>query len=93
MNTKERIPVETADGAIGYKVDVTNEDWYRDPKITLYDDLDHSAFELICDYAEVIGVFLDRDEPDYWMIRQVGEKIMEILEEEFDAKFPFAKCG
>lgn len=93
MNTKKRISVETADGAVGYKVDVTSEDWYQDPKITMYDDLEGDIFEVICNFAEVIGVHLDREETDFRMVKEVEEKIMEILEEEFDVKFPFAKCG
>lgn len=82
---------ETADGAIGTLADVTNESWYKNPPMTLYDELEYDCWNLLCDYAELLGLHLDRDEIDFNLAKGVQENIMETLEELVGIKFPVYK--
>ena len=78
----------TEDGAMGYIKDVTNEDWYKNPNITLYDELEQSTYELICEYAELIGVHLVKEEPDFALTNEIRDNIISMLETTFGIEFP-----
>lgn len=56
--------------------------------ITLYDALEQDTYELICDYALLIGVHLDKDAPDYALANEIRDHIIEMLEKEFNISFP-----
>ena len=84
----QKIPYESADGALGYITDVTDEDFYKKPKIELYDELEQSCYELVCNFAELIGVELDREEPDFRLANHIRDTVVELLEEEFKIPFP-----
>ena len=84
----ERISYEGPDGAVGYITDVTKEDFYKNPKIELYDELEQSCYELVCNFAELIGVKLDREEPDFRLANHIRDTVIELLEKEFEIPFP-----
>lgn len=79
---------ESADGAVGYITDVTNEDFYKNPRMELYDGLEQDCFELVCDFAELIGVKLDKEEPDFYLANHIRDTIINLLEKEFGIPFP-----
>lgn len=78
----------TPDGAIGYIEDVSNQEWYKNPDITLYDEVEQSAYELFCDFAQLIGVHLVKTEPDFYFAKEISSSIMNLLEKEFKVPFP-----
>lgn len=84
----KRIPYNAPDGAIGYITDVTKEDFYNEPDIGLYDELEQSCYELVCDFAELIGVKLDRDKPDFSLANHIRDTVINLLEKEFGIPFP-----
>lgn len=70
-------------------IDVKNEEFYKNPKITLYDELEVSAHELICDFAQLIGVHLNKEDcGDYHLTMEVRDFIINLLEKEFKIPFP-----
>ena len=81
----------TPDGAIGYIEDVSSQEWYKNPDITLYDEVEQSAYELFCDFAQLIGVHLVKTEPDFYFAKEISGFIMDLLEKEF--KIPFRHYG
>lgn len=84
----KKIPYEGVDGAVGYITDVTKEDFYINPDIGLYDELEQSCYELVCDFAELIGVHLDKHEQDCRLANMVRDFVGEMLEKEFEIEFP-----
>lgn len=84
----KNIPYSAPDGASGYITDVTQERFYQEPDIGLYDGLEESCYELVCDFAELIGVNLDRDEVDYRLANHIRDVIVEMLEKDFGIPFP-----
>lgn len=81
----------TPDRAIGYIEDVSSQEWYKNPDITLYDEVEQSAYELFCDFAQLIGVHLVKTEPDFYFAKEISSFIMDLLEKEF--KIPFRHYG
>lgn len=81
----------TPDGAIGYIEDVSSQEWYKNLDITLYDEVEQSAYELFCDFAQLIGVHLVKTEPDFYFAKEISGFIMDLLEKEF--KIPFRHYG
>lgn len=84
----KKIPYNAPDGAVGYITDVTKEDFYNEPDIGLYDELEQSCYELVCDFAELIGVHLDKGEQDCRLANMVRDFVGETLEKEFGIPFP-----
>lgn len=78
----------TADGAFGHIEDVTNKEWCISPDITLYDDVEQSTYELICDYAKLIGVHLVKESPDFALTNEIRDRIIDLLEKTFCISFP-----
>lgn len=66
----------TPDGACGFMEDVTQEDWYKEPPMTLYDELEYDCYELICKYAKLLGIHLDSEEVDFDMAKSVQETVV-----------------
>lgn len=80
------------DGLEGYIENVTSEDWYKNPDITLYDQLEYDAFELACEFAELLGVHLNKEEiGDFYLAKEITGAIMGVLEKEFKIPFPVVK--
>lgn len=86
MNKK--ISYSAPDGAVGYITDVTQEHFYNEPDIGLYDELEQSCYELVCDFAELIGVHLDKSEQDCRLANLVRDFVGVTLEKEFGIPFP-----
>lgn len=86
-NAKE---FEMPDGATGIITDVTKEEWYKNPRIELYDMVEEDAFALACKCAEFIGVTMNEDVTDYYIAKHITEATMNILTEVFGVQFP---CG
>lgn len=81
-------------GENSYIVDITKEEWYKDPRITLYDAVEVSAHKLICEYAELIGVHLNKEDcGDYRLTMEVRDFIIDLLEKEFGIPFPVTSEG
>lgn len=78
----------SADGALGTIRDVTDEHYYKDPRIELYDGLEHDCYKLICGFAQLIGVNLDSNEVDYSLANSVRDNIINLLEKQFKMPFP-----
>lgn len=77
------------DGLEGYIKDVTGEDWYKNPDITLYDQFEYDSYELACEFAELLGVHLNKEEiGDFSLAKEVTSAIMGVLEKEFKIPFP-----
>ena len=79
---------EKLDGAIGIVRDVSKEEWFQNPKIELYDEIEADAFALACKCAEIIGVTMDKDEIDFSIAKPISEATIKILEETFGISFP-----
>ena len=96
MSEKKIVKVldEEIYGENTYIEDVTDEEWYKDPKITLYDELEQDTHELICDYVKLIGVHLNKEDcGDYHLTMKVRDFIIDQLEKEFGISFPVANEG
>lgn len=84
-----RVLSEEENGLNGYIEDVTNEDWYKNPPITLYDQLEYDTYELLCKYSELIGVHLDKEDiGDFRIVKEIQDLILAALEKEFGIPFP-----
>lgn len=82
------IAYSSADGAVGLIHDVSDKHYYTDPRIELYDELECDCYKLICDFAKVIGVYLDKNKVDYSLANQLRDNVIEMLEEQFKIPFP-----
>lgn len=77
------------DGLSGHIEDVSNEEWYKNPPITLYDELEYDSYALACSYAELIGVHLDKEDiGDFDLAKEVQEAVIKILTKRFGIQFP-----
>lgn len=90
--------VEMESGNVVTVEDVTDEDYYKNPRITYLDDLEYDCWDLFKKYAEMIGAdFPEEDEkefgPDFYMAKQIQDKIIELVEAKFGVPFPRSKDG
>ena len=79
---------EQVDGAIGIIRDVSEEDWYQNYDIEIYDEIEADAYALACKCAEFIGVSLSKESVDFSIAKQITEATMNALEKAFGVKFP-----
>ena len=78
--------------------DITNEDYYKTPRITYLDGLEEECWNLFKEYAEMVGAAVDeKDEdnfgPSYCIAKEIQEKIIEMVEDVFGVPFPMSKEG
>ena len=78
--------------------DVTEESYYKNPRITYLDDVEDECWELFKKYAEHVGARFPKDEdgdygPDFDIAKQISEKIIDLVEEVFGVPFPMSKEG
>ena len=78
--------------------DVSEENYYKNPRITYLDDVEYNCWELFKKYAEMVGARFPKDEdgdygPDFDIAKQISEKIIDLVEEVFGVPFPMSKEG
>ena len=90
--------VELENGMLVIVEDVTEENYYKNPRITYLDDVEDDCWELFKKYAEMVGARFPKDEdgdygPDFNIAKEISEKIIEMVEEIFGVPFPMSKEG
>lgn len=76
--------------------DITDEESYRNPRITYLDGLEGECWNLFVQYAEMVGVKFTKEDlnnPDWPITKEISEKIIELVEEIFGVPFPVSKEG
>ncbi len=90
--------VEMESGALITVEDITNEDYYKNPRITYLDALEDECWSLFKQYAEMIGAkfpeeYEEEFGPDFDIAKQIQEKVIELVEARFGVPFPRSKNG
>lgn len=78
--------------------DVTEENFYKNPRITYLDALEEECWSLFKEYASMVGAEIDEDDedefgPDYDIAKTIQENIISIVEDVFGVPFPTSKEG
>ena len=90
--------VELENGMMVPVEDVSEEDSYKNPRITYLDEPEDKCWELFKEYAEMVGARFPKDEdgkygPDFDIAKQISERIIDLVEEVFGVPFPLSKEG
>ena len=99
MDTKKDVrEVELENGLVALVENVTNDEWYKNPRITYLDVVEDECWELFKEYAAYVGAKIPEDEeedcgPCYSIAKDISEKIIDIVEEIFGVPFPTSKNG
>lgn len=92
MGAEKPKEFELEPGVIGIIHNVQNEDYYTNPDMTYLDEVEDDCWELFKGYAAMVGVEFDEDsEIDFSIAKAISEKIIEIVEENFNISFPLRK--
>lgn len=64
-------------------------DTVTDPSMTYLDEVEDDCWNIFRKYASFVGVQFDEDSDiDFSIAKEISEKIIELVEQKFDTKFP-----
>ena len=74
--------------------DITDEESYKNPRVTYLDYHEGKCWELFAEYAVMVGAVFskeDLDNPDWPIAKEISEKTIKLVEETFGVPFPMSK--
>lgn len=88
--------VEFGDGRVIAVNDITEEEHYKNPRITYLDYHEDQCWKLFVEYATLVGADFSKEDlnnPDWSITKELSEKFIRIVEETFGVPFPVSKEG
>lgn len=76
--------------------DITEEESYKNPRITYLDYHENACWKLFVEYAVLVGAKFTKEDlnnPDWSITKEISEKIIELVEDTFGVPFPVSKEG